>query len=57
MKKLILPILMLTMIGFAGAVDVGDEAPAFTLTALDGSTVSLGDYQGKIVYIFWFGYN
>ncbi len=62
MKKLILPILMLAMISFvcafgAGAVGVGDEAPDFTLNALDGSTVNLEDYRGKIVYIFWFGYS
>jgi peroxiredoxin len=41
--------------GLAGAVDVGQEAPAFQLPALgaDGQ-VSLGDYRGKVVFLdFW----
>ncbi len=32
---------------------VGDEAPAFTLTDLDGSSHSLADYAGKTVVLEW----
>ena len=32
----------------------GQTAPAFTLSALDGSEVSLSDYAGKTVVLEWF---
>ena len=31
----------------------GDEAPDFTLPAADGSSVSLSDYQGEPVMLFF----
>ncbi len=34
-------------------LDVGTTAPEFSVTAHDGSTVSLADYRGKKV-ILWF---
>ena len=35
-------------------VNVGDQAPGFTLPALDGSLVQLSDYRGKkLVLFFW----
>ena len=40
------------------ALQVGDVAPKFTLTATDGSAVSLGDYIGKknVLLYFSMGY-
>lgn len=38
------------------AINIGEKAPEFTLTSHDGNTVSLSDYQGKVVYIFFFGW-
>ena len=35
------------------ALDVGDAAPAFTLTDQDGNSVSLADYKGKPVVLEW----
>ncbi len=34
-------------------LDVGTDAPDFTVKAHDGSTVSLQDYRGKHV-VLWF---
>ncbi len=35
-------------------VNVGDRAPDFTLTDLDGNQLSLSDFRGKVVFInFW----
>jgi peroxiredoxin len=39
--------------GAAGAV-VGQPAPAFALTDLDGKEHKLADYQGKVVVLEWF---
>ena len=39
-------------VNIRGAVNVGDEAPDFTLPALDGSEVRLSDYRGKNVVLF-----
>ena len=33
------------------APEVGDQAPAFTLTDTEGETYSLSDYEGKIVVL------
>jgi len=37
-----------------GMLEVGVEAPDFTLTADDGSTVSLSDYRGKRVVVYFY---
>lgn len=35
----------------SGPVDRGEPAPPFTLDAIDGGTVSLADYRGKVVMV------
>ncbi|TLM64242.1 MAG: TlpA family protein disulfide reductase [Deltaproteobacteria bacterium] len=35
----------------AGAVEVGRPAPGFTLKALDGKSVSLADFKGRVVLL------
>jgi cytochrome oxidase Cu insertion factor (SCO1/SenC/PrrC family) len=36
-----------------GTLEVGDDAPDFTLPAASGSTVSLGDYAGEPVLLYF----
>jgi peroxiredoxin len=36
---------------FRGTLRVGEQAPEFALTALDGSTVRLADLRGKYVVL------
>ena len=36
------------------ALKEGDQAPEVTLPADDGSTVSLGDFKGKNVVLYFF---
>ena len=42
------------LITFDGALKPGDKAPDFTGSTLNGKTISLRDYKGKVVLIdFW----
>ncbi len=45
--------LALCPMGFAD-LKTGDQAPDFTLPSVDGKTIKLSDYQGKIVVLEWF---
>ena len=38
------------------AQEVGTPAPNFTHVTLDHGTLSLADYSGKVVYLFFFGH-
>ena len=44
-------------IGMARAVNVGDKAPAFTLSASTGKDIRLSDFAGKktVVLFFYIG--
>jgi alkyl hydroperoxide reductase subunit AhpC len=46
--------LALPTLALAEGVNVGDKAPDFTLTDLDGKTVKLSDLKGKRVVLEWF---
>ena len=37
--------------------EVGELAPDFTLETIDGEELSLSDFQGKVVFINFFGYS
>lgn len=56
MKSLLI-LIFSGLVTLAQAAGVGDKAPDFTLNALDGGSYTLSALQGKVVYIFWFGYN
>ena len=56
MKKLIgLAIVIALAINSLSAQDVGDDAPEFGYQGLNGDTVKLSDYQGKVIFLFLFG--
>jgi len=42
---------------WASSGTVGDTAPAFSLKGVDGKTVSLADYKGKLVVLEWMNPN
>ena len=54
MKKSMLILILLTT-GVMGQ-SVGTKAPDFTYTTLDHGTISLSDYSGRVVYLFFFGW-
>ncbi|MBZ0263953.1 peroxiredoxin family protein [bacterium] len=39
------------------ALIYGQRGPDFTLDDLDGNEHSLSDYEGKVVFLFFFGYS
>jgi peroxiredoxin len=51
MKKLSVSFTIMALAASAFAVDVGSPAPDFTATDINGNTVHLSDYKGKIVVI------
>jgi len=53
MKRIFLFIFLTVSMLTAG---VGDDAADFTLDKLGGGTVSRSDFDGKVLYIFWFGF-
>ena len=60
MLKMILvaaAVLLLVASGAMGQPGVGDEAPPFMYGSVSHGTVSLSDYAGKVVYLYFYGYN
>ena len=56
MKTLIYTFLsLLFLLSDSNAINIGDPAPDFTLESLDNGEISLSDYQGKIVYLYFLG--
>ena len=51
MKKIFITLTTLAIAVSAWAVDIGKPAPAFTATDINGKTVKLSDYAGKIVVL------
>jgi hypothetical protein len=54
MRKTILMLLILTA-GVLGQ-SVGTMAPDFSYKTLDHGTIALSDYNGRVVYLFFFGW-
>jgi peroxiredoxin len=56
MKLLKNTIVTITLsLSFSLAIEVGEQAPDFTLQSLDHGEISLSDYNGKVVYLFFLG--
>ena len=49
-------LILLSAAGSYGA-QVGDPAPDFTYNTLEHGQISLSDYSGKIVYLYFLGYS
>lgn len=62
-RKCTLPVALTLLVALAcaapapAAVPVGQAAPGFSLTDLDGNTVSLADQKGKVVVLEWINPN
>ena len=57
MKKILFIFFYLTIQNFnLFAQGIGTQAPNFTHETLDHGQISLTDYAGKIVYLFFFGW-
>ena len=41
----------------AAAPQLGEQAPDFTLELSDGGSISLSDFDGKVIFINFFGFN
>ncbi len=54
MRPLFVLISLFTAVPAFADVEVGKEAPAFTLSDHRGKSVSLADYKGKVVVLEWF---
>jgi hypothetical protein len=56
MKCMIVLCFALMLISNLYGQNVGTQAPDFTHNTLAHGTVSLSEFQGKVVYLFFFGY-
>jgi peroxiredoxin len=56
-KTLLTIVILLILSTHTLAQNVGEAAPDFSLTGLDGETYTLSELRGKVVYIFLFGAN
>jgi alkyl hydroperoxide reductase subunit AhpC len=53
MRKLLFALCLLLPVAAYAAPTIGQPAPDFTATAVDGKTVKLTDYKGSIVVLEW----
>lgn len=59
MRKVLLTATSLLVLSATASpqANVGSPAPDFTKTTLDHGQISLSQYRGKVVYLFFAGYN
>src|SRR5690625_798551 len=53
-KSLLVGMVMASVAAPVGALEVGDQAPDFSLPGSDGETHRLSDYRGQAVVVAWF---
>lgn len=57
MNKFAKVLLMVSMLSFPLlGQSAGDPAPDFSVTSLRGDTLTLSDFQEKVVFLYFFGY-
>jgi hypothetical protein len=49
-------IILCALVSSLSAQNVGDQAPDFMHNTLNHGEISLSDYNGKIVYLFFFAW-
>lgn len=54
-RRTILLLLIISVTNVNAQLSIGVDAPAFTLNDINGNTVNLSDYSGKIVVLNFFG--
>lgn len=54
MKKFFTLLATLLFSNSGVALEVGDQAPEFSLSGSDGNTHQLSDYRGQVVVLAWF---
>src|SRR3972149_7440197 len=54
-KVIILTTVFILQLVVVNAQNVGDNAPDFSFPSIDGSNISLSDYEGKVLFIFVLG--
>ena len=54
--KLLMVVVGVMAVNFAQAIEVGQKAPDFSLTDINGKTHTLSDYVGKYVVLEWVNY-
>jgi len=57
MRALQIISVLLLLISVCGAQQVGMAAPPFSHISLDHGQITLSDYLGKTVYLFFFGWS
>ena len=56
-KNALIVFIVLCLASPALAINLGDPAPPFTHNSLDHGQVSLSDYSGKVIYLYFIGHN
>jgi hypothetical protein len=58
MRRLSLSLFLMCIIsGMVVSQEVGKTAPEFSHITTNNTTLNLSDYRGKVVYLFFFGWN
>lgn len=57
MRRIVFFILVLGFLSTANGQNVGEPAPDFNFNTLENGQISLAQHQGKVIYMFMFGYS
>lgn len=57
MKHMLILLLLAGFFSMASAQNVGEPAPDFTYNTLEHGQITLSQFQGKVIYMFMFGFS